>query len=198
MTYMEKFLELFKRNLKTERLEMRILEPNEENAKLIWETLKKENPEDFKYMWYSVSHKSHLTESVEETQERMKLDYESKNGCTYYIFHNGKFIGYMRVHYWADSKTLQCASVWFIKSAWGNGFNKEVHNKLEDLAFNRLGVNRVCRQAMADNVESRKSIEAGGYHLDGIDRQSDRMPDGTFMDTFLYSKLASEYKKEEE
>ena len=29
---MEKFFELFGRNIKTERLEMRILEPNEENA----------------------------------------------------------------------------------------------------------------------------------------------------------------------
>ena len=192
-TYMEKFFELFKRNLQTERLEMRILEPTPENAKIVWDVLKNENPEDFKYMWYSVSHKSHLTESVEETQERMKLDYESKNGCAYYIFYNNKFIGYMRVHYWADSKTLQCASVWFIKSAWGNGFNKEVHNKLEDLAFNGLHANRICRQTMAGNIESKKSIESSGYHLDGIDRQANQMPDGTFMDHLWFSKLKSEY-----
>ena len=29
---MEKFFELFRRNLKTERLEIRMLEPNDENA----------------------------------------------------------------------------------------------------------------------------------------------------------------------
>lgn len=198
MTYMEKFFELFKRDLKTERLELRILKPTLENAQCVYDVIRHENPQDYKYMWYSVSHKSHLTESVEETLERMKIDFESRNGCSYYIFCDNKFVGYMRLHYYLESRTLQCSSAWFIKSARGQGFNQEVHNKLEDLAFNRLGVNRVCRQAMADNVESRKSIEAGGYHLDGIDRQSDRMPDGTFMDTFLYSKLASEYKKEEE
>ncbi len=79
------------------KLETRILEPTPENAKIVWDVSKNEDPEDFKYMWYSVSHKSHLTESVEETQ--MKLDYESQNGCAYYIFHNNKFIGCMRVHY---------------------------------------------------------------------------------------------------
>ena len=68
---MEKFFELFKRNLKTQRLELRIMEPTLENATLIFDTLKNENPDDYKFMWYSVSHKSHLTESVEETQQRM-------------------------------------------------------------------------------------------------------------------------------
>ena len=46
---MEKFFELFGHNIKTERLEMRILEPNEENAQLVWNVLKNENPDDFIY-----------------------------------------------------------------------------------------------------------------------------------------------------
>ena len=179
---MEKFFELFKKNLKTERLELRIMEPTLENATLIFDTLKNENPDDYKFMWYSVSHKSHLTESVEETQQRMKLDFESNNGCAYYIFHDGKFVGYQRIHYWADSRTLQCASVWFIKSARGMGFNKEVHNMLEKLGFEQLNINRICRQTMAGNLDSKKSIENSGYHLDGVDRQCNLMPDGTFVE----------------
>lgn len=192
---MEKFYELFRRDLKTPRLELRILEPTPENAEMVWNVVKNEKPDDFKYTWFTVSHKSHLTESVEETQERMKIDYESKNGCAYYVFYNNKFIGYMRIHFWAESRTLQCASVWFIKSMWGKGFNKEIHDKLEDIAFNGLQVNRICRQTMAENIASKKSIEHSGYHLDGIDRQSNRMPDGTYMDHLWFSKLASEYKK---
>lgn len=195
MNTMEKFYELFRRDLKTPRLELRILEPTPENAEMVWNVVKNEKPDDFKYTWFTVSHKSHLTESVEETQERMKIDYESKNGCAYYVFYNNKFIGYMRIHFWAESRTLQCASVWFIKSMWGKGFNKEIHDKLEDIAFNGLQVNRICRQTMAENIASKKSIEHSGYHLDGIDRQSNRMPDGTYMDHLWFSKLASEYKK---
>lgn len=195
METMKKFFELFRRDLKTDRLELRILEPTPENAEMVWNVVKNEKPDDFKYTWFTVSHKSHLTESVEETQERMKIDYESKNGCAYYVFYNNKFIGYMRIHFWAESRTLQCASVWFIKSMWGKGFNKEIHDKLEDIAFNGLQVNRICRQTMAENIASKKSIEHSGYHLDGIDRQSNRMPDGTYMDHLWFSKLASEYKK---
>ena len=196
MTYMEKFLELFRRDLTTERLELRILEPTMENARIIWDVIKNENPKDFQYMWYSVSHKSYLPESVEETMERMKLDSEFKNWCVYYIFHDNKFVGYLRIHYWPESRTIQCASVWFIKSAWGHGFNKEVHNKIEHLAFNRLHANRICRQTMAGNTESKRSIESSGYHLDGTDRQSNLLPDGTFMDHLWYSKLASEYQEQ--
>jgi RimJ/RimL family protein N-acetyltransferase len=192
---MEKFFEIFKQNIKTERLEMRILAPTPENAKIIWDVLKNENPQDFKYMYYSMSHNSYLPESLQETQDIMMRDNEYKNGFAYYIFNDNKFIGYMRIHYWAESRTLQCASVWFIKSAWGKGFNKEIHNKLEDLAFNKLHVNRICRQTMAGNLTSKKSIESGGYHLDGIDRQSNLMPDGTFMDHLMYSKLFCEYNK---
>ena len=125
MTYIEKFFELFKKNLKTERLELRILKPTNENAKLIWNVLQHENPEDYKYMWYTTTHKSHLPESVEETHERMTKDAMFNNGVVYYIFYKNQFIGYMRVHYWDDSSTLQCASVWFIKSARGKGFNKD-------------------------------------------------------------------------
>ena len=49
---MEKFFELFKKNLKTERLELRIMEPTPENAALIFDVLKNENPDDYKFMWY--------------------------------------------------------------------------------------------------------------------------------------------------
>ena len=72
---MEKFFELFKKNLKTERLELRVLEPTVENAKIVWEAIKNENPDDFKYVWFTATHNSHMTESLEETLQRIKLDF---------------------------------------------------------------------------------------------------------------------------
>lgn len=192
---MEKFFEIFKKSHKTERLELCILEPTMENAEMVWDVVKTQNPDDFKYVWFTATHNSHMTESLEETLQRIKLDYESKTGCAYYVFHQGKFIGYQRIHYIESSRTLQCAAVWFVKSAWGNGFNQEVHKKLESMAFDELGANRICRQIMPANIRSKKSIESGGYHLDGIDRQAEMQPDGTFTDRCLYSKLISEYKQ---
>lgn len=196
MDYMEKFYELFRHDLKTQRLEMRMLRPTMENAKMIYDVWKNEDPEDYKYTNYSASNKSRFAKSAEEILEIMRTDFGYENGCAYYVFHDNKLIGYMRVHFWDWSKTLQCASVWLIKSARGYGFSKEIHDKLEDIAFNGLHVNRICRQTMAGNKESKKSIKAAGYHLDGRDRAANHLSDGRYMDHLWFSKLASEYKKQ--
>ena len=67
MTHMEQFYKLFRRNLKTKRLELRILEPTEENAKLVWNAIKNEKPANFKYVNWTPEYKKPLPESLEET-----------------------------------------------------------------------------------------------------------------------------------
>lgn len=190
---MERFNEIFRKNITTQRLELRVLSPTVSNAQMIWDVLQHENPDEYRYMYHSVSHKSFLPESVDETLAVMQRDANFRNGVAWYIFHQGKLVGYQRVHFIENSDTIQCASVWFVKSARHQGFNHEVHDKIEQLAFLALGANRVCRQAMAGNTASVNSIKNSGYHLDGIDRQSNRMPDGTYMDHLMFSKLKSEY-----
>lgn len=191
---MEKFYEIFNHDIKTERLEMRVLKPTIANAQMIWDVLNRENPADYQYMWYSATHKSHLPESVDETLKIMQRDAGYKDGIVWYIFHNGKFVGYQRFHYIDRCDTIQCSSVWFIKSARGQGFNQEVHNLIDKLGFEELGVNRICRQAMEGNVCSVNSIKKAGYQLDGVERAANKMPDGTYMNHLLFSKLKSEYK----
>ena len=70
---MEQFFKFFKKNLKTERLELRILEPTLENAKLVWNVLKKQNKQDFQYAPMA---NNILPESLEETFNMMKLQEE--------------------------------------------------------------------------------------------------------------------------
>lgn len=50
---MEKFDKIFNRDIKTERLELRVLRPTIANAQMIWDVLKDENSMDYQYMWYS-------------------------------------------------------------------------------------------------------------------------------------------------
>jgi len=194
---MEKFFKLFKRDIKTERLEMRILEPTLENAKLVWDAIKNEDPKDFQYTRFSPKYDKSLPESVDEVLAIMKNDEKmsNENGAIWYIFHNNKLIGYQRIHYWESNKTLQFAEVWFIKSAWGHGFNRETHDMLEHIAFEKLHVHRTARQCMATNIRSKKSIMNSGYHLDGIMRDSNLMPDGTWVDHLNFTKLETEYGK---
>ena len=193
MNYMEKFFELFKHDLKTERLEMRMLEPTPENAKMVWEAIKNENPEDFKYA--PMVQNGILPKSESETLQMMKQHAGfCHNGVEWYVFYNGAFVGYQRIHYWPENRTVQCSDVWFLKKYWGKGFNQEIHKKIEEIAFEKLHANRICRQCMKDNINSFNSIKKSGFHHDGDERQSYRLPDGTFLDQCRFSKLLSEYK----
>ena len=194
---MEKFYQLFRKDLKTKRLELRVLEPTMANAKLVWEAIKNENPDDFKYINWTPNYKKPLPESLEETLAQMQQEQERDvvpNGAVWYVFHDGKLVGHHGVFYFDNNKSMQSGNVWFIKSSQGQGFNQEIWSLLIKKAFEELGANRIMRQCMADNKQSQKSISGSGFHLDGRIRESTHMPDGTFMDQLVFTKLAREYK----
>ena len=195
MNHKEKFFELFKHDLKTERLELRILEPTTENAALVWNALKNENPDDFKYA--PMISEGILPRSQDETLQMLQSQKEwCKNGVGWYVFYNNALIGYQSIIFWYGNRTIKCLEVWFLRKYWGQGFNQEVHNKIEEIAFEKLQVNRICRECAKDNVNSFNSIQKSGFHLDGEDRQAFRMTDGTFLNQYLFSKLLSEYKQQ--
>ena len=194
---MEKFFELFKRNLKTQRLELRIMEPTLENAKIVWDVVKNENPDDFKFIFYSKNYTKHLPESEQDTLETMKQENKNtaNNGVVWYVFQNGKLIGHHGIYYFDSNDSAQGGDIWFIKSAQGKGFNKEIYNLLEKLAFKELKANRFARTCDANNINSKKCILSGGYHLDGQIRASNKHADETYSDRLIFTKLASEYNE---
>ena len=91
------------------------------------------------------------------------------------------------------ARTLQMATVWLVRSAWGHGFARETSDEIERIAFEKLGANRITRQCSKDNVRSANSIKSSGFHLDGIARQGGVYPDGKLYDNMMWSKLRSEY-----
>lgn len=194
---MEKFYEIFRRDLKTKRLELRILQPTPENARLVWDAIQNENPSDFKYVNWTPDYKKPLPESLDETLKQMQQEQErdvNPNGAVWYVFHNGKLIGHHGIFYFSNNKSVQSGNVWFVKSAQGQGFNQEIWALIMKKAFEELGANRIMRQCMGDNVQSQKSISGSGFHLDGRIRASTMLSDGTFMDQLVFTKLKSEYK----
>lgn len=192
---MEKFFKLFKKNHKTERLELRIMEPTMENAKLVWEAIKNENPNDFAFIHYSPKYDKPLPESLDETFETMKNYAEAfkSNAVLWYVFYDGKLIGFHGVSYNKENDTVNPGNVWFVRSAWGHGFNHEIHNLLEKITFEDLKIHRMSRQCMANNERSQKSILSSGYHLDGRLREYSKLSDGKWTDHLIFSKLANEY-----
>jgi RimJ/RimL family protein N-acetyltransferase len=118
----------------------------------------------------------------------------ANNGVVWYVFQNGKLIGHHGMYYFDSNDSAQGGDIWFIKSAQGKGFNKEIYNLLEKLAFKELKANRFARTCDANNINSKKCILSGGYHLDGQIRASNKHTDGTYSDRLIFTKLASEYK----
>lgn len=182
--------------IKTARLEMRQLEPTPENAQLVFDAVKNESPADFYFN--RICNTNLVPISADEILKQMQIEYQwaSDNGINLYIFHNGKLIGYRRLFFHDDAtKTLQMASVWLVRSAWGHGFARETSDAIEKIAFETLGANRITRQCSADNVRSANSIRSSGFHLDGIARQGGVYPDNKLYDNMIWSKLKSEYNK---
>ena len=182
--------------IKTERLEMRQLDVTPDNAKIVFEAVKNENPADFYYN--QICNNSAVPSNADEILKQMRIEYQwaSDNGINLYIFHNGKLIGYRRLFFHDDAtKTLQMATVWLVRSAWGHGFARETSDAIEQIAFETLGANRITRQCSADNVRSANSIRSSGFRLDGIARQGGVYPDNKLYDNMIWSKLKSEYNK---
>ena len=182
--------------IKTERLEMRQLDVTPDNAKIVFEAVKNENPADFYYN--QICNNSAVPFNADEILKQMQIEYQwaSDNGINLYIFHNGKLIGYHRLFFHdGATKTLQMATVWLVRSAWGHGFARETSDAIEKIAFETLGANRITRQCSVDNVRSANSIRSSGFHLDGIARQGGVYPDNKLYDNMIWSKLKSEYNK---
>lgn len=182
--------------IKTTRLEMRQLDVTPENAQIVFEAVKNENPADFYYN--QICNNCAVPSNADEMLKQMQVEYQwaSDNGVNLYIFYNEKLIGYRRLFFHDDAtKTLQMATVWLVRSAWEHGFARETSDMIEKIAFETLGANRITRQCSADNVRSANSIKSSGFHLDGIARQGGVYPDNKLYDNMIWSKLKSEYNK---
>lgn len=182
--------------IKTARLEMRQLDVTPENAQIVFDAVKHENPSDFYFN--RICNTNLVPISADEMLKQMQIESQwvADNGVNLYIFHNGNLIGYRRLYFYDDpTKTLQMAAIWLVRSAWGNGFARETSDVIEKVAFETLGANRITRQCSADNIRSANSIRSSGFHLDGIARQGGVYPDNKLYDNMMWTKLKSEYNK---
>ncbi len=192
-------IKYFTRNLCTPRLELRHLIPNLQNAKIIYNALKNEKTEDYKYEPLIKTAKSQkvLPKSVSDVLKMMQYYAESEQdgSCVFYMFHNDQFIGFRKISFYKDAFVLKLNTVWLVSSARGYGFASESYRIIEDIAFNKLKVNKIMRVNIVENQDSAKLAERTGFILDGISRQAVYM-NNKFFDLMIWSKLYSDYMKE--
>jgi ribosomal-protein-serine acetyltransferase len=92
---------------------------------------------------------------------------------------------------WTDRAAL--IGFWLGKSFQGRGIMTRSCGALIDLAFERLGLNRVEISCALENRRCRLVPERLGFKQEGVSRQSEWLYDH-FVDTVSYGMLASEWK----
>lgn len=164
---MEQILKLFKHDLKTQHLELRLLKPTKENAAAFWNIIKDENPDDFKYISFTPNYmtEKHLPTSEIETFETLIKQDKEQNAVNWATYHNNELIGFFQIRYWHNNSTLEMAEMWFIKSAQGQGFSKEINQAIEKIAFSIPSISRIGWQCFEQNTKSKKAALSNGYTL---------------------------------
>lgn len=172
---------------------MRPLDATLENARMVFDAVKNEDPTDYKYA--PVVYPRPLPSSAQEMQAQMKFDNDrsATNGLSLYIFHDDKLVGYRRVGINKATDSFAFCDVWFIKSARGRGFAKETMQALERIAFEQLKVNRATRFCDAKNEVSVKISKSMGYNLDEELRQEHIRHFGSDNGNLAFSKMKSAY-----
>lgn len=138
-----------------------------------------------------------LPTSINDTLKMMQYyaDSEANDGCVLYMFYNNRFIGVRKISYFKEAFILKLNSVWLVRTARGYGFATESYRAIENIAFNKLKVNKIMRVNFVENKMSAKLAENTGFILDGVSRQAVYM-DGKFYDLMQWSKLHTDYLKE--
>ena len=107
---------------------------------------------------------------------------------------NGKVIGSTRFcNLDSKNKRVEIGYTWYAKSYQRSSVNTECKLALLKQAFEVLDVIAVEFRTHWHNLESRKAIARLGAKQDGVLRQHQRLPDGSFRDTVVFSIINSEW-----
>jgi len=179
----------FPKSIKDGDIELVKLEPTFENTKMIFDLIDKnrdflsEYEEDFS-----------KAKKPEDEYNYMQFMSKTSNG-DYLIKYNGEIVG--KAGFWriVESSKYGELGYWLVKNATGKGIMTRAIKILENKAFSEWGFNRIEVRTDTENENSKKIMLRLNYHQDGILRQN-CFEHNKFCDTLVYSKLKSEWGKE--
>ena len=116
--------------------------------------------------------------------------------CMYGIWSGDRFLG--EVGFSAISQKHNTAKIgyWLRTDARGRGIIMRMIARLEQMAFAEHGIEVIYIECNSKNAVSRHIAEKNGYILDGVVRGMYQFADGSRHDECIYSKLKSEWEKE--
>ena len=130
-----------------------------------------------------------------EITRRLRLQSEGSMLPFAVIDAQGKAIGmttYMNID--LHNQRLEIGSTWYAASAHRTGVNTHAKWLLLRHAFETLESIAVEFRTHWFNHQSRAAIERLGAKMDGVLRQHQKLADGSYRDTVIYSIIASEWQ----
>lgn len=126
---------------------------------------------------------------IKMTQEK----WEQHSLFDYGIFRKADslYMGNCGVHSIAWQHNRCELGYWILGTFEGQGFMSESVKTLEKVLF-EIGFNRIEIHCSSQNLRSANVPRANSYRLEGLQRQ-DVIENGKYRDTFIFSKLKSEY-----
>lgn len=165
------------------------IEPTFENARRIFEVVDAERGSLRRFLSW-IDESRHPEDMFMHMYKVSKTD----NG-SYYIIYNGQIVGNVGVDISSKKNKIAEIAYWLSGQYTGRGIMTRCVKKLEEFAFTNMDVNRIEIIMEIENVKSEAVAKRSGYLCEGIRRQSYMIHD-ELKDVFTYSKLKSEWEKE--
>lgn len=153
-----------------------------------------QEPELWKYSLVSAAGKQGMNEYINTALDGRKL--EKEYPFIVYDKLNGKYAGCTRFYdIQCSLKTLQLGYTWYGNTFHETGLNKNCKFLLLELAFDKLGFERVQFLADNDNAVSIAAMQSIGCTVEGVLRSHmPKRPDGR-RDSIVLSILKDEWQK---
>ncbi|WP_270322003.1 GNAT family N-acetyltransferase [Weissella confusa] len=133
--------------------------------------------------------------SVEDTLENTIRGYHMSNPLGKYVMvqkSSGKVIGSFDIRP-VEKQNLAEIGYALNKDYWGKGIMTEALIAGIKIGFETLGLNRIQTDHAPENIGSGRVMEKAGMQYEGTLRQFERLPNGQYVDSKIYSILSSDY-----
>lgn len=181
--------------LKGPRIELRALEPTFENANITYKVVVDNREHLIPWMDWAEEKNYNKPEHAFEYLQKINQGREKGYKFDFGIFFDKKYIGNISIFDISDKNKSGEIGYWLAKSASGKGYVTEAVKLLEDASF-EYGLNRIQIKCDTKNVPSANVAKRLGYNLDGELRENLTLNDESFRNTYVFSKLKSEWGKE--
>jgi len=178
-------IKVYPKEIKGKNINLVKLEPTMDNVKIVFDIIVA-NREEFR-TWLE------WVDFVEKPEDEMPVLERDVDSANWFIQWQNKIVG--RIGFVNVSKSNNRGEVgyWLDKRAGGHGIMTEAFQLLEKCAFEDWGYNRIELKIDPDNAKSLGVAKRMNFVKEGVLR-GEHFINGEYRDSFIFSKLKSEYK----